>query len=56
MKTLFENEYSDEELHDVGRDILEVLGSEFNEQMLELPKDEHGFRKGIFTVTITWVE
>ena len=56
MKTLFEKEYDDESLYDLGRDMAEALDPEYNELVTGLPQDEHGFRKGIFTVTITWVE
>jgi hypothetical protein len=56
MIPLFEKDYDGESLCDLGRDVHEVLSSEFNEQVAMIPQDEHGFCKGTFTVTITWVE
>lgn len=53
-KIIFEQTYSDESLVDLGRDVQEAVDGDYNEFLKFLPKDEHGFRKGTFRVTISW--
>jgi hypothetical protein len=53
---LFNKKYDDESLYDLGRDIEEAIDQRFNDLISKLPKDEDGFTKGTFTVTIEWTE
>lgn len=55
-KIIFQKQYDGESLFDLERDILECINEEYNDELEELPKDEHGFQKGIFTATIEWSE
>ena len=54
---VFEKEYSDEELYDVSRDVMEAFDSNYNDKIKEIekiyPKDEYGFSDAIWKVTIT---
>lgn len=54
MKTLLSKKYSSEELSDLSRDMHEALDERFTPEAAGIPKDEHGFDEGTFTVTITW--
>lgn len=54
MKTLFDKNYCYESLYDLDRDISEAFEEIFNPVIAELPKDEHGFIKGSFEVTVIW--
>ena len=47
---VFDKSYSDESLIDLDQDIRWALEEDF----AVIPKDEHGFSKGEFRVTITW--
>lgn len=49
---IFDRHYSEESLIDLDEDIRWAL----EEDIAEIPKDEHGFCKGEFRVTITWIE
>lgn len=49
QKTLLAKDYDDESLYDLERDVSEAV-----DESHAIPKDEHGFRKGTFRVTITW--
>lgn len=53
-KLVFKKKYSDEELCDLGRDIHEAFDERFNPAVAGIPCDEHNFRTGQFTVTVTW--
>lgn len=51
-KVLLQREYSDESL---GQDINEIGEFIFeSSNYLKLPEDDCGFKKGIFTLTVTW--
>jgi hypothetical protein len=52
---IFTKEYSDEELYDVERDVMEALQEEYNPIVGNIPKDRDGFRTGTFVVSIDWV-
>ena len=52
---IFTKEYSDEELYDVERDVMEALQEEYNPIVAGIPKDKDGFRTGTFVVNIEWV-
>ena len=52
--TLLNKNYSDESLYDLERDIDESFYDEFNPELLDIPKDKHGFRTGTFSVSIVW--
>ena len=56
MKTIFEKEYDGESICDVERDMLEVFNPEYNDEINDIPTDEHGFTLGTFKITITWDE
>jgi hypothetical protein len=47
---IFEHTYSDESLIDLEQHLMDVIYDED----LNLPQDEHGFRKGGFKVTVEW--
>ena len=47
--TIFEQTYSDEELCDLERDVLEAISVDYNPILKKVRSDE-----GIFKVTITW--
>lgn len=51
---IFNKEYDGESIVDLDRDISEVLDSRFNPVVDIIPKDEHGFHKGSFVVTVQW--
>ncbi len=52
--TLYVKQYDGEPLYDVQRDIIECFDGVFNEIAKSIPQDEHGFKTGTFTVTVTW--
>ena len=54
---IFEQEYSDEDLYDIERDVTEAIDETFNEKLKSvLPeRDKHGFVSGTFKVKITYV-
>lgn len=54
MKTLLYKEYTSEELSDLSRDVHEAFDERFTPAAAGIPKDEHGFDKGTFTVSIVW--
>lgn len=54
MRLIFEKHYDGESLCDLGRDIEESVSEEYNDKMKQLPVDEHGYVRGIFTVTIAF--
>ena len=45
---LLEKEYYGEDIHEAGDDVLESIGDDH-------PKDEYGFHKGTFRVTVEWI-
>jgi hypothetical protein len=47
---IFEKDYSDESLIDLAEDIQDAV---FDDN-LDIPKDDHGFRKGTFVVKVVW--
>lgn len=49
-KVLLKKSYSDEELYDIERDINECFDDP------EIEKDEHGFSKGQYEVSVVYVE
>lgn len=53
---VFEKEYSDECLYDLCRDVSEAVDPKYNPVIKDIPdmKDCEGFRRGYFTVKITW--
>lgn len=53
-RTLLDKTYSSEELSDLSRDVDEAFDERFTPAAKGIPKDEHGFDKGQFKVTITW--
>lgn len=53
-RVLLDKAYSAEELCDVGRDVHEAFDERFTPAAAGIPKDEHGFDKGTFKVSITW--
>lgn len=55
-KQIFKKEYDSEMLSDIERDISECFDSDFNPEMKNIKQDEHGFHKGVFTVTVEWRE
>ena len=54
--TLHLKSYSDESLSDLDRDITEAFDEIYNPMVASIPKDEHGFRKGTFTVSVMWFD
>lgn len=54
-RTLLSKTYSSEELCDLGRDVHEAFDERFTPEAKGIPKDEHGFDKGTFKVTIEWI-
>ena len=52
---IFTQEYTDEELYDVERDVMEALDSKYNPIVANIPKDKDGFRTGTFVVSIEWI-
>lgn len=47
--------YDGESIVDLGRDIHEMLNEEFDPRVALIPKDEYGFHKGSFQVTVRWM-
>lgn len=54
-RVLLDKQYSAEELSDLGRDAEEAFNEDFTPEAAGIPKDEHGFDKGTFKVSITWI-
>lgn len=52
--TIFQRDYSAEELCDVDRDVSEAFEVDFNKRIAEIPTNEYGFMAGTFQVTIKW--
>lgn len=52
---IFTQEYTDEELYDVERDVSEALQEAYNPIIGGIPVDKNGFRTGTFIVSIEWV-
>jgi hypothetical protein len=50
---IFQKNYDDESLYDMPEDLGYAVDEE-NPDYHKLPEDEHGLKKGTFTVTITW--
>ena len=49
-KTLLNKTYCADSIVDIESDVFEAIESS------DVPKDEHGFYKGEFRVTVEWVE
>lgn len=56
MLILLDKKYDGESIVDLGRDVHEAFCPEFNPIVDTIPKDEYNFHKGIFKVTIEWIE
>lgn len=54
-RVLLNEKYAGDGLDDVERDVCEAFNDNYNPEIVGIPKDEHGFHAGTFTVTITWV-
>ena len=53
---LFNQDYDDESLYDLERDVSEALCEEYNPLVKQLPsRDKHGFRTGTYRVTIEYL-
>lgn len=52
---LFNKIYDGESLYDFTRDMAEVFDPDYNEDLSDIPVDEHGFQRGTFEVTIKWI-
>ena len=52
---IFEKTYSSEELSDLGRDIGECFDCRLNPLVNSIPKDEYGFDKGNYVVSVQWI-
>lgn len=53
-KITFEKSYPSENLNDMEQDTYEAFFPDFNPVMKTLPKNEQGFIKGSWKVTICW--
>jgi len=53
---VFDKTYDGESLCDLERDVVESLDSRYNPIVDQIPQDKHGISKGVFKVTITWVQ
>lgn len=53
-RVLLNKAYSAEELSDLSRDVHEAFDERFTPEAAGIPKDEHGFERGTFEVSITW--
>ena len=53
---IIKKEYDGESLVDITRDVYEAFIDEFNPEMTKIPKDEYGFHKGTFILTIKWMD
>lgn len=51
---IFKQEYCDESLCDVNRDISEAFDPSFNNIINAIPTNPDGFKPGKFIITITW--
>jgi hypothetical protein len=56
MSVIFKETYDGESLYDVSRDIAEAFDEDYNKAISSVPKDEYGFHKGNFTITVEWSE
>ena len=52
--TLLNRDYDGENVVDAIRDLMEAFDERFTPDAVAIPKDEHGFHKGKFNVTVTW--
>lgn len=55
-KIVFHRNYDGESIVDLNRDIFECFDPKFNDSMIGIPVDEHGFMKGKFRVNVFWAE
>lgn len=55
MSAIFKKDYDGESLYDLSRDICEAFDERYNPAVAAVPKDEHGFQKGTFIVTVEWM-
>jgi len=55
-KVIFSKAYDGESICDVDRDVSEAFQEDYNSLVKDIPSDEYGIQKGIFTVTVTWSE
>lgn len=53
---LMRKSYSGESLVDIERDVSEAVQEDYNHLISQIPKDEYGFQRGVFTVVIEWKE
>ena len=51
MIKIFERDYSSESIIDLESDMYDMFGDN-----TEIPQDEHGFLKGTFRVSVTWID
>lgn len=52
---ILEKTYDGESIVDIQRDIHEMFDEEFDPRIETIPKDQHGFMKGSFAVTVVWI-
>lgn len=52
---ILEKTYYGESIVDLERDVSEMFNEEFDPTVATIPKDEHGFHKGEFKVTVEWI-
>jgi len=51
---IFTKQYDGESMVDVFRDVSEACDERFTPALATIPRDEHGFHKGTFKVSIVW--
>ena len=51
---LFEKEYDGESMCDMDRDLCEAFIEAYNPEMKQVQRDQYGFCKGTFKLTIEW--
>ena len=49
---IFDKKYSGESLIDLDGDVYDI----FEYDAPDIPRDEHGFQRGMFRVTIEWID
>ncbi len=53
---IFEKTYDDESTYDLPEDVGECFDQNYNPSIKSIPKNEDGFMRGTFKVTIEWID
>lgn len=52
---ILDKTYDGESIVDIQRDVHEMFNEEFDPRIETIPRDQYGFMKGSFKVTVEWI-